>query len=126
MSYRDDRELWEGAEVHAAPRALKLFQGYLWHPRELAWNPAIALPHDVLGEDVHLLIDELPRAPFTFFEDGTLAETQCVYQVTILSIVQPTDNEDSLLIAVSEQLTPLLYASPAGVGWEINEDLRDV
>ena len=126
MSFRDDRELWEGAAVHQGPRALKLFQGYLWHPKELAWDPAEALPHNVLGEEIHVLIDPIPRAPFTFFEDGTLAETQQVYQVTIMAIVEPTANYDALLVRVSERLTPLLEQSPPSVGWEINEDLREV
>lgn len=126
MSFRDDRELWEGAEAHQGPRAVKLFQGYLWHPKELAWNPTEALPHNVLGEDIHLLIDEVPRAPFTFFDDGTLAATQHVYQVTILAITEPNTNFDALLIRISERLTPLLEQSPPGVGWEINEDLREI
>lgn len=125
MSFRDDRELWEGREVHTGPRALKLFQGYLWHPRGLEWSPSTAIPYNVLGDDVHVLIDELPRAPFTFFEDGTLAETQSVYQVTVLAIVEPTANPNELLISVSERLTPVLEAAPTSVGWEINEDLRD-
>ena len=30
--YRDDRDLWEGTQT--GPKAIKLIQGYVWHPRE--------------------------------------------------------------------------------------------
>ncbi|RIH77921.1 hypothetical protein Mterra_03718 [Calidithermus terrae] len=55
-------------------RGVKLFQGYLWHPKALEFDPKQALPAR-LGEGledgpVHLLIDPV-RPPFAFFQDGT-------------------------------------------------------
>jgi len=120
---RDDRDLWEGR--HEGPRAFKLLQGYIWHPRENDLDLAAMLPRE-LGQDVHLLIDALPQAPFTFFDDGTLSATQQVYQLTVLAIVQPGQDPARMLPGVAALLQTELDSTPQGVGWELMEDLREV
>ena len=120
---RDDRDLWEGR--HEGPRAFKLLQGYIWHPRENDLDLAGMLPRE-LGQDVHLLIDALPQAPFTFFDDGTLSATQQVYQLTVLAIVQPGQDPARMLPGVAALLQTELDSTPQGVGWELMEDLREV
>lgn len=120
---RDDRDLWEG--LHEGPRAFKLIQGYVWHPREAELNLTEMLPR-TLGEEIHLLIDAMPQAPFTFFEDGTMSATQQVYQLTVLAIVQPGTDPARLLPDVAALLQTELDKTPAGVGWELMEDLREI
>ncbi len=119
----DDRALWEPEAT--TPRAFKLIQGYLWHPREQQHDMAALLPEE-LGPDVHLLLDAMPAAPFTFFEDGTLSATQVVYQLTVVSIVQPGQDPADLLTEMAERLEERLDATPADVGWQLMSDLREV
>ena len=120
---RDDRDLWQGQ--HDGPRPVKLIQGYAWHPRELAIDLRTLLPAE-LAKDVHLLVDPMPQAPFTFFGDGTLSATQQVYQVTVLAIVQPGQDPARMLPEIANTLGPHLDATPEGVGWQLMEDLREV
>jgi len=105
-------------------KAIKLFQGYLWHPKGLAFDPKAQLPRQ-LG-DVHVLIDPV-RAPFTFFEDGTPTDSQQFYQVTLLMLTEaePTALKP-LTQKVSDELNPYLYSTPKEVGWQLMEDLRPV
>ncbi|HET8984669.1 MAG TPA: DUF3208 family protein, partial [Trueperaceae bacterium] len=79
-----------------------------------------------LGEEIHLLVDAMPQAPFTFFDDGTMSATQQVYQLTVLAIVQPTQDPARMLPGVAELLQVELDATPPGVGWELMEDLREI
>lgn len=105
-------------------KAIKLFQGYLWHPKELAFDPRAAIPHQ-LGE-VHVLIDRV-RPPMTFFEDGSLTETQEFYQVTLLVRTEQEPAELKPLAQwVSQELNPYLQVAPKEVGWQLLEDLRQV
>ncbi|WP_299428774.1 DUF3208 domain-containing protein [uncultured Meiothermus sp.] len=105
-------------------KAVKLFQGYLWHPKELSFDPRTAIPRQ-LGE-VHVLIDKV-RAPMTFFEDGTLTETQQFYQVTLLVRTEQEPAElKSLARWVSLELNPYLQATPKEVGWQLLEDMRQI
>lgn len=105
-------------------KAVKLFQGYLWHPKELSFDPRAAIPRQ-LGE-VHVLIDKV-RAPMTFFEDGTLTETQQFYQVTLLVRTEQEPGELGQLAQwVSQELNPYLHATPKEVGWQLMEDLRQI
>ncbi|HLU82014.1 MAG TPA: DUF3208 family protein [Trueperaceae bacterium] len=120
---RDDRDLWEG--VHEGPRAFKLLQGYIWHPRESDLDLAALLPR-ALDKEVHLLVDALPQAPFTFFDDGTMSATQQVYQLTIVAIVQPDQDPARMLPAAAALLQTELDKTPPGVGWELMEDLREI
>ena len=109
----------------AAPRAVKLLQGYLWHPRELALDLAAYLPRE-LAQGIHLLWDPLPSAPFAFFDDGTLSATQQLYQFTALKVIEPGDDPASYVPALAEALQARLEATPPGVGWQVFEDLREV
>lgn len=105
-------------------KAIKLFQGYLWHPKELSFDPREAIPRQ-LGE-VHVLIDKV-RPPMTFFEDGTLTETQQFYQVTLLVRTEQEPGELKPLAQwVSQVLQPYLEATPKAVGWQLLEDLRQI
>lgn len=105
-------------------KAIKLFQGYLWHPKNLGFNPKSQIPRQ-LGQ-VHILIDPV-RAPFTFFEDGTPTDTQQFYQVTLLMITEAEPAElRPLTRQVSDELNPYLYSTPKEVGWQLMEDLRPV
>jgi len=103
-------------------KAIKLFQGYLWHPRELPFDPQTVIPRQL--DDIHILIDPV-RAPFTFFEDGTLTETQQFYQVTVLVMTEQEPAQLKPMTAqVSQELGAYLQATPKEVGWQLLEDLR--
>ena len=105
-------------------KAIRLLQGYIWHPKTESIDLAEYLPK-TLEPDIHILWDLLPRAPFTFFDNGTLASTQQVYQFTVL---QRTDDEqvEGLVPWVAETLQKSLNTTPASVGWQIFEDLREL
>lgn len=107
-----------------APSLVKLLQGYIWHPLDLEidlgdWLPATIDP------GVHLLWDPLERAPFTFFDDGTLAETQRLYQFTVVQ-VDPGPEPERLVPWLAERIQEKLEQTPAGVGWQVMEDLREI
>lgn len=106
-------------------RAVKLLQGYIWYPREEQINLADYLPQR-LEPDIHVLWDEV-RPPFTFFDDGTLAASQHIFQLTVIRLVQDNDEDPQGLVPwLVETLQPKLEATPKSVGWQIFEDLRDV
>lgn len=117
-----DRELWDGAD---RPRAIKLIQGYIWHPRADAVDLFDYVPAELPG-NVHVLMDAMPAAPFAFFEDGTLSATQHVYQLTVMRIVPPSENPAKGLTEIAAQLQEHLNTTPEGVGWQLMEDLREV
>lgn len=120
---RDDRDLWR--EPDDQPRPVKLLQGYVWHPRDAG----IDLSADIAGEvaeDVHLLLDPMPRAPFAFFDDGTPSSTQVVYQLTLLAIVPPGVDPARLLVEVAPAVEQRLESTPRSVGWQLMEDLREL
>jgi hypothetical protein len=106
-------------------RALKLLQGYIWHPREAVIDLAVYLPR-TLEPAIRVIWDKMPQAPFTFFDDGTLSATQQFYQFTVITIVEDEKEAAKLVPAVAETLQAKLNTTPAGVGWQISEDLRDV
>jgi hypothetical protein len=111
-------------------KAIKLFQGYLWHPKDLEFSPRQALPATLTPDHpdapVYVLIDAMD-APFTFFEDGTMTNTQQFYQVTVLikSQLEPADFK-AITPWIQQVLNPHLNATPAGVGWQLLEDLRQI
>lgn len=123
----DDRgaRLALGARDHQGRRAVRLLQGYVWHPRQAPMTLGEYLPQRLAG-NIHILFDAMPAAPFTFFDDGTLSATQTVYQLTVLHFVEDGEDPASLLPWVSEVLQQALNTTPAGVGWQILDDLRDV
>lgn len=111
-------------------KAVKLFQGYLWHPKELEFDPRSALPglFETQQPDgpVHLLLDPV-HPPMTFFEDGTMTETQRFYQLTLMVKTEKEPAELKYLSQwVSGELDPLLNATPKSVGWQLIEDLRQI
>lgn len=110
-------------EEHPGGRiAMKLLQGYLWQPLEHA---PLELP-GVLPDGSSLVFDEV-RAPFAFFDDGTYTGTQRFYQLTVLRVFPEWPENAEMAAAAleaSEALAPILYATPEGVGWSLNEDLR--
>lgn len=104
-------------------RPIKLLQGYLWHPRDLEVDFAQHLPRR-LDPNVHVLWDEMPRAPFAFFDDGTLAASQRIYQFTVMTYAEDEETAGRLVPWLAEVLQRDLETTPAGVGWQIMEDLR--
>ncbi len=105
-------------------KAIRLLQGYIWHPRTESIDLADYLP-TTLEPDIHVLWDAMPAAPFTFFDNGTLSATQQVYQFTVL---QRTEEEhvEGLVPWVAETLQKKLESTPPSVGWQIFEDLREL
>ena len=103
---------------------MKLLQGYIWHPIELDLDLGDWLP-TTIDPGVHLLWDRLERAPFTFFDDGTLAETQRLYQFTVVQ-VDPGPEPERLVPWLAERIQEKLEQTPAGVGWQVMEDLREI
>jgi hypothetical protein len=106
-------------------KAVRLLQGYIWHPKTEAIDLADFLPTS-LEPDIHILWDRLPRAPFTFFDDGTLSSTQQVYQFTVLQRSEDEMDVAGLVPWVAEVLQKKLESTPAWVGWQIFEDLRNL
>jgi len=105
-------------------RAVKLLQGYIWYPKDAPIELGDYLPERLEG-GVHLLWDEV-RPPFAFFDDGTLAATQHIFQFTALTFLEEGDDPQRLLPWLAETLQGRLEATPPGVGWQVLEDLREV
>lgn len=102
--------------------AIRLFQGYLWHPKEDPWDLKALLPQEVLG--ARLLLDEVPP-PTPFFEDGTPTHTQRFYQLTLLVLTEkPPEALKPLAEEAAKALGEVLEGLPPGVGWLLLEDLR--
>ena len=101
--------------------AVRLLQGYIWYPKDAEIELSDYLPKN-LG-DVHLLWDEV-RPPFTFFDDGTLAATQHIFQFTALT--RPGENPEGITPWLAEVLQEKLETTPPGVGWQLMEDLREL
>jgi hypothetical protein len=108
-----------------AESAIKLLQGYIWHPREQTIELGDYLPSK-LEPDIHLLWDPMPAAPFTFFDDGTLSATQQFYQFTALTLTEEPLEPAGLIPWLAEMLQEKLEKTPAGVGWQLSEDLREI
>ncbi|MEX2500975.1 MAG: DUF3208 domain-containing protein [Trueperaceae bacterium] len=106
-------------------RPIKLLQGYLWHPNDLEVDLSRHLPA-TLEPDVHVLWDVMERPPFAFFDDGTLAATQTVYQFTVLTFAPDEATAERLVPWLAETLQAALETTPAGVGWQVMEDLRPI
>ncbi len=103
---------------------IRLLQGYLWHPQTLELDLSQHIPAQ--WQDVHIMFDEI-HPPFAFFENGTLTSSQNFYQFTALVIFpqRPSDQDLHARAEVfSETLNTWLEATPAGVGWQLWEDLR--
>ena len=103
-------------------KATRLLQGYIWYPKDADIDLGAYLPTELEG-NIHLLWDEV-RPPFAFFDDGTLAATQHIFQFTALTLHD--DNPEGLTPWLAEVLQAKLEATPPGVGWQLMEDLREL
>jgi len=106
-------------------KPIKLLQGYLWFPKDADVDLGAHLP-TTLEPDVHVLWDELPNAPFAFFDDGTLAATQRIHQLTVLTFAESEEDAGRLVPWLAETLQAALETTPEGVGWQLMEDLRPI
>lgn len=120
----------------AGRAAVRLLQGYLWHPASQGEDTPTEqfedfdlenyLPRE-LGE-AHVLWD-MVAPPFAFFENGEPTASQVFYQLTVLEMYDLRPSAEELgrdAKAASQALEPLLEATPAGVGWQLWEDLREL
>ncbi|SEJ12214.1 Protein of unknown function [Deinococcus reticulitermitis] len=116
--------------------AIRLLQGYLWHPAGSDVDLESFLPRELdlpgppsLSEDdAHVLWDEV-QPPFAFFENGEPTASQTFYQFTVLRVYDERPSNDELhgdALLASQTLSPLLEDTPEGVGWQLWEDLRDL
>lgn len=115
--------------------AVRLLQGYLWHPAEADLDLEHFLPRELdLGtpelseDDAHVLWDPV-RPPFAFFENGEPTASQAFYQFTVLRVYDERPDAGALhrdAEAASQALNPLLEGTPSGVGWQLWEDLREL
>ena len=103
------------------PKATRLLQGYIWYPKDADIDLGDYLPR-TLEPDIHVLWDEV-RPPFTFFDDGTFAATQHIFQFTVLT---RSENPEGLTPWLAEVLQEKLETTPPGVGWQVLEDLREL
>ena len=105
--------------------AVKLLQGYLWHPKAEDIIISNYLP-ETFEEDIYLLWDDMALPPFTFFDDGSLASEQQFYQLTIVQLLVSEQERASEIHAIAKYLQELLEKTPKSLGWQIFEDLRDL
>lgn len=117
--------------------AVRLLQGYVWHPRDADVDLHLFLPRELDlparpsapdAEAAHVLWDEV-NPPFAFFENGEPTASQAFYQFTVLRLYD--DRPDNAALhrdaeSASAALSPLLESTPLGVGWQLWEDLRDL
>jgi hypothetical protein len=108
-----------------AEKAVKLLQGYIWHPKTEAVDLGNYLP-TTLESTIHVLWDDMPSAPFAFFENGTLSSTQQFYQFTVVKLVEEGEDPSGVTAWVAETLQAKLETTPKSVGWQILEDLREI
>jgi hypothetical protein len=108
-----------------ADKAIKLLQGYIWHPKTENINLGDYLPK-TLEATIHVLWDKMPSAPFAFFENGMLSSTQQFYQFTVVKLVDEGEDPSGITAWVAETLQAKLETTPKSVGWQILEDLREI
>ena len=113
------------SESRPAERPIKLLQGYVWFPKTSELDLRTYLP-ERLDDHVHVLIDRLPAAPFSFFDDGTPAATQHIHQLTVVTMGEDEASVEPLLPWAAEVLEEKLESTPSEVGWQILDDLRAV
>ncbi|ADY26144.1 hypothetical protein Deipr_0988 [Deinococcus proteolyticus MRP] len=120
----------ESVTTEAGPQgsraAIRLLQGYLWHPRELSMDLDAYLPREL--DEANVLWDEIDP-PFAFFDNGEPSSGQVFYQFTVLRVYEERPGAEQLHAdaqEASQALEPLLQATPAGLGWQLMEDLREL
>lgn len=116
--------------------AVRLLQGYVWHPSGAEIELEHYLPRELdlptvaslNEEEAHVLWDAV-QPPFAFFENGEPTASQTFYQFTVLRVYEAKPSNEVLhedASSASQALNPLLDATPEGVGWQLWEDLRDL
>ncbi len=106
--------------------AIRLLQGYLWHPAQADLDLESYLPREL--DEAYLLWDVV-HPPFAFFENGEPTASQTFYQFTVLRVYEARPAAEALntdAAAASQALEPLLEATPGGFGWQLWEDLREL
>ena len=106
--------------------AIRLLQGYLWHPKDQEVDLEAYLPREL--DEANVLWDEI-EPPFAFFDNGEPASTQTFYQFTVLQVYDERPNAEDLhedAMLASQALEPMLATTPEGLGWQLMEDLRDL
>ncbi len=109
-------------DYDGGPIAMKLLQGYLWHPVTLE---VPRLP-EWLEMGAHLALDPV-RAPMAFFANGEPTASQQFYQLTVFEVFPEWPSNETMHLraaAASRELDPILQQTDPSVGWEISEDLR--
>lgn len=106
-------------------KAIKLLQGYIWHPVGNSLNTS-SWPKYLAKGRVAWALDPV-RPPVAFFADGTPTNGQSFYQFTAFVESKLTYIElKPWVVEIQAELEPLLNALPAGFGWLLLEDLREV
>ncbi len=106
------------------PVAMKLLQGYLWHPKGVVL-PELPLQ---LPAGAFVALDEIPP-PFAFFDNGVPTASQVFYQLTVFERFEVEPANELLherAVQASVELDVLLQNTPPTVGWSLSEDLRPV
>jgi hypothetical protein len=114
--------------------AFKLLQGYLWVPHELGETVVQTLPeewaehpHGQLVEGAIQVLVGAIQSPRAFFENGEPTAGYQFYQVTVVArTLLGSADLKPVSVWASQQLDPVLNATPPQVGWLIMEDLRPV
>lgn len=106
-------------------KAIKLLQGYIWHPQGQQLDFS-TWPGRLVNAQVDWALDPV-RPPVAFFADGTPTVGQTFYQFTafIKSDLSPIELKP-WVVDLQAELEPLLNALPSGFGWLLLEDLREV
>lgn len=84
------------------------------------------LPREL--DEANVLWDEIDP-PFAFFDNGEPSSGQVFYQFTVLRVYDERPSAEQLHTdaqEASQALEPLLQATPAGLGWQLMEDLREL
>lgn len=125
MSSSEQRGDLEG-QTAGGRAAVRLLQGYLWHPKEDEIDLESYLPREL--EEAHVLWDEIDP-PFAFFDNGEPSANQAFFQFTVLRVYEDKPDAQGLHRDAEEAsgaLQPLLEGTPDGVGWQLWEDLREL
>lgn len=120
------RSVTTEAGTQGSRTAIRLLQGYIWHPYEPALDLEAFLPREL--EEANVLWDEI-TPPFAFFDNGEPSAGQQFYQFTVLRVYDERPSNEQLHADAQEAshaLEPLLQATPDGLGWHLTEDLREL
>jgi hypothetical protein len=114
----DDRT----AARHAA---VKLLQGYVWHPRDLDVDLREYLPSR-LEPDVNVLLGRHAGGAVHVLRRRHAVGHAARLPVHGGALRRPDEDPAALLPWLAETLQAALERTPEGVGWQVMEDLRDL